>query len=283
MKKSSVLLLAPVAAGLLLSGCTAAELEQFRSDMSKLSAPLSESGPSLPAGGVDEATAKAQRVQLGQMVQGRIGREKEEDEYRFAALKGQEFVVYLQAIGEQGHSTNLRMLNDMGNATILTLGSYSRSSRSLEQDNTGLKTIPESAEFLIRVNGDIGPYRFQIVPINPRPERVAAAVPLGQTAQGEAIDHPGDYDEFTFSGTRGQRIVVDLQNTSSEGASTNLRVLSPAGNASLAHTSSYSRSSPTLDSSATNVIQLPESGTYKIRIDGDVAPYRFRVRPATQQ
>ena len=69
----------------------------------------------------------------------------------------------------------------------------------------------------VRVTGDglaladTGAYRFLAYPIDERPESVSIAVAPGDSVTGEAIDLPGDIDEFTLPAAPGQQYYAYLQ------------------------------------------------------------------------
>lgn len=56
--------------------------------------------------------------------------------------------------------------------------------------------------------GARGPYRFTVLPIDPGPEHVGAALSVGDSVTSEPIDQPGDWDEWTLAGTPGQTVSI---------------------------------------------------------------------------
>jgi len=53
-----------------------------------------------------------------------------------------------------------------------------------------------------------GAYRFTVLPFDTGPEHVSASLSAGDSVTTEPIDQPGDWDEFTLTGTPGQRLSV---------------------------------------------------------------------------
>jgi hypothetical protein len=82
-----------------------------------------------------------------------------------------------------------------------TLGSY----------QTGRLDLPATAAYTISVTGagspealsEIGPYRLAVTHVPTSPEHVSSAIALGDSVTSEAIDSPGDWDEFTLTATPG--------------------------------------------------------------------------------
>ena len=81
---------------------------------------------------------------------------------------------------------------------------------------TGRFTLRTADSATLRVSGgpaiaDTGAYRFVLYPIDRRPEHVSATLVPGDTVTGEAVDVPGDIDEFTFSADTGRQFNVFFQ------------------------------------------------------------------------
>ena len=289
MKKGSVLLLAPVAAGLLLSGCTAAELEQMRSDMSGLSAPLPQTGPALPSGGISEAAARSQGVVVGQVVQGSLGQIGETDLYSFSGTKGQEVVVYTQGLNGNkfGPMANLEFASTPEGSPISEVFFYAKP--YLEDTHTQPMLLRETGTYTIRVKGysnskaDLGSYRFRILQVDRAPEKRASTFTIGEVVEGEKIDAIGDIDEFTFQGRKGQKIVVYTKglNGNNFGPMANLELLGRNGE-KMESVFFYSMSY--MEDKHSQPITLSDTGTYTVRIrpysnsQGDLGPYRFQIR-----
>ena len=58
-----------------------------------------------------------------------------------------------------------------------------------------------------------GPYRFAVEPLGAAPEHGSSALVPGDSVATEAIDSPGDWDEYTVSATPGQDVGVIVHST----------------------------------------------------------------------
>jgi hypothetical protein len=162
--------------------------------------------------------------------------------------------------------------------------------------------IPASGSLLLRMrqymytpqqgtsSGTI-PYTVNTFVINPAPEHVPATTAIGDTVTGESIDYLGDLDQFTFSGTSGQKIVVELQTPLGvqdgpvDGVSSIvLQVIAPDGTV-LGQTSSDNPYP--LTSRTTGTLTLPATGQYSISVSGGnsgqngTGAYVFAILPSS--
>lgn len=153
-------------------------------------------------------------------------------------------------------------------------------------------TIPASGNVLLRVYGGgvgyTGPYSIGTSVINPAPEHVSATTAIGDTVTGESIDYIGDLDEFTFSGTAGQKINVYFQ-TPTGNTDLILQLLAPDGTA-LGRVQSFN--ADPLANQSTGTVTLPATGTYTISVTGSglvsvgngsyaTGPYVFAILPSS--
>ena len=101
----------------------------------------------------------------------------------------------------------------------------------------------------------IGPEGMKVNPSTGLVEWTPPAVlMLGDTVFGK-INLPGESDEFTFSGTQGQRIYIDPLQYSGSYTNWNFDIISPSGQ-------KISSASPYLDSN--KIFNLTETGNYRI-------------------
>ena len=133
-------------------------------------------------------------------------------------------------------------------------------------------------QWTLSVCGTPVPARFRLALYSTRPERVGAAVLLGDTTSGESIDAPGDVDDFTVSGSPGDSLFVALAGGDPTIAAS-LQVQLPVGvnpqNQPAAHTANASQ--PLL-ATVTPVAYLGGSGTITFRVAGlaTVAQHKSR-------
>src|SRR5205807_2406056 len=170
-----------------------------------------------------------------------------------------------------------RHVTSCGNPTTLTGDGRS----------TGRVRLLRTATYTVRVQGENdyvaqGPYRAWIYPINRAADSVSSVVMVGETISGDAVDPPGDVDEFTFAGTAGQEVAVFLQSRIANGfVCLVLELLNPDGRQLRSVTSCGNP--PTLEGQSTGPVVLPGTAAYTVRVRGadDYAaggPYRFQVR-----
>jgi hypothetical protein len=97
------------------------------------------------------------------------------------------------------------------------------------------------------------------------PELNTAPTTLGSLISGQ-MDIPTEIDEYTFTGARGQRIVLDRINT----ANTTITLLKPDGT--------------TLSTAGDHSYLLPEAGTYRVQVTNPYPqPYQFYLLDANTQ
>jgi hypothetical protein len=148
--------------------------------------------------------------------------------------------------------------------------------------------LPETGTYTLRVSGDgtalaeTGPYQLFLYGVDRGPEKVPAAIAPGDTVSGEAIDLPGDVDEFTFPAAGGRAYYAFLQ-AGSDSASIEpdlrLDVVDSTGAVLGSVESSVMDSS--LTGQMTTVVTPPDSGTLMVRVTGvsplNAGPYRLLV------
>lgn len=150
--------------------------------------------------------------------------------------------------------------------------------------------MPPPSKYFLRVRGvsgaDKGPFTLKLATLDSLPETLDPQVVVGDTVVGEAIEVPGDVDEFSFMGEAGRQLVVFFQALS--GSSTDelsLEVIEPNSDVVIGQVVSKG-SDPHLETQSTQRFILPGAGPFTIRIastvgaDGDytsLGAYRFFV------
>ena len=142
------------------------------------------------------------------------------DEYAFTATLGEEYNVFLQ--GQNGSSDTHLKVEVVGPAgAVLRSTQSAGNDSSLFRQVTGRFSIPSTGSYHLRVSGtqsyndkDQGPYRLFLYRINRKPETAPEVLVFGDSVSGEAIDLPGDIDEFRIDvpDSSGANIAVDLEN-----------------------------------------------------------------------
>jgi hypothetical protein len=221
------------------------------------------------------------------------------DEYRVVGTPGQKLGIVFQSVAV-GSAVASMVAFDSATGDTLT------SEIGQGERLAGPVTIPAGGEVRIAVLerppfgfrdcGDatcdgfyrfVGTYRVRVIPVNPAPESVPAAYTVGDTGRGESLFPTADVDEFTSSGTPGERLSAWWRLTGNPvppGSLITLQVVDPATGMVLAG------SGAALIASTANFIEqnsftVPASGAFLVRVQGyglgtnlGTAPYEFFVK-----
>ncbi|HEX2079127.1 MAG TPA: hypothetical protein VHG08_15490 [Longimicrobium sp.] len=139
----------------------------------------------------------------------------------------------------------------------------------------------------LRVRGhganDGGSYTVRLFLRSPAPETAPAQITSGQEIAGEALDVPGDVDEFLLAGQAGEEWIVFLQSGAGAGARVDAKLVDRASGDTVARVTTTGPTDP-LEALSSGRVRLPSTGTYAVRISGGDAvrqdvhgPYRLRV------
>ena len=212
------------------------------------------------------------------------------DEFPLAFTAGIELIAYFQGDDSlaQG-AVGLTVLRPDG-SDLASVASDTGVS-DLEGRATGRFVIPADGVYRFLVQGGIpypsamptvGGFRFQVLPVNRAPETGPSAVALGDTTTG-AIEHQGDVDEYTITGTPGQEFNTFFQSLGGAFVA-ELEGETPLEEGPFGMESSGQDTSLYAVSSRT--VALPASGSATIRVRGrddrfelDRGAYRFFLYP----
>jgi hypothetical protein len=207
--------------------------------------------------------------------------------YTFAGSKGDALTLYAETLPRGGTPpawVGISVHNTTGQIQLGGTSSEGKQpigenpSRRIELTETGLHTvrvIPLHAGF-----GRSGPYRFVLARLNDAPETHPEAIRLGEVVESETLDYANDYDEFSFEGTRGQRLVVQLQ-TGPTPAYEGYAMIYTAAREHIG--GAASSGDVPLEESRGAAVTLPHAGRYTLRVSGRYTthgPYRFVLREA---
>jgi len=124
-----------------------------------------------------------------------IGLPGDIDEFTFSGTAGEQFNVFLQATNPSPPQGVVLSVITPGD--VLLAGTQSLTAGAdLLSLSTGRFALPVGGTYRVRVDGSVGPYRLFVYHVNPRPESVADTLAFGDSVIDEAIDVPGDVDEF---------------------------------------------------------------------------------------
>ena len=234
--------------------------------------------------------SRERTIALGDTISEAIDPYGDVDEFSFAGTAGGEVIVFFQALEEQPVASLMLALTDSTTHDQLRiLGSAGRAG-ALEDESTGRLLLPSTGRYVMRIEGASyfsygpkngrGPYRFLVYPVHRAPEDAPGTVAIGDTV-AESIDAVGDIDEFTFDGTAGEEVNVNLQILAGLSSGVWLEVRHGQSQDAAVTT----RVPGALGDDGTGRFTLPVTGAYTIRLSGTEvgAPdsttgrYRFEI------
>ena len=206
------------------------------------------------------------------------------DEFALVVPAG-EFKILLRARSGRAADSLMAALTDAAGNVVGQPVTSVGTDTALFAQSSGWLSARAGTEWRIRVRGlgldDGGDYTLQLFPRDASPESVPAAIAVGQTVQGEALDVPGDVDEFTLNGTAGQEWILFAN--SDAGPLAPLTFTLVEGDAVVA-TLPIQGAMEALEGRSTGRVVLPRTGTYRVRVSAHEDPftqvrgaYRFRV------
>jgi hypothetical protein len=135
------------------------------------------------------------------------------DHYVFHGKKGDHFSLELQGMAPAGPGGIGAYLTDQFSSFYSLLSP--EASDSLGGYQTNRIDIVHDGWYDLTISGGAPPprstpepYRFALTPRTTTPEVASAALTFGDSVTGEAIDYRGDWDQFTITGTPGQKMLI---------------------------------------------------------------------------
>lgn len=135
------------------------------------------------------------------------------DQYAFFGNKGDHFSLELQGLAPAGPGGVGAFLTD-GNSIFYTVASPVAGD-SLGGYQTNRIDLDHTGWYQVTISGGSPPprsspepYRFALTRRSTAPEVASSALALGDSVTGEAIDYPGDWDQYTVTGSPGQKLRV---------------------------------------------------------------------------
>jgi hypothetical protein len=136
------------------------------------------------------------------------------DRYHFYAAPRRPINLMLQGLssGEGGFHA---FLQTPSGGPLALVGTW-LSSAALADHQTLRLDLPEAGWYTLTVEGgswptlltEIGAYRLAVVGVDDRPEVAAASLAIGDSLTAEAVDFPGDLDQFLVAAPAGQELNV---------------------------------------------------------------------------
>lgn len=214
-------------------------------------------------------------LSVGQTVEGeRLDHPHDTDNFYFEGRQGQQLQLFV--VGREGrHGPDVTVMDAEGNrrlAHVRALGTE----RDLTEKSTDPFTLTTTGRYSIRVEGpfwnDDG-YLLRLHEVDDQPEEAPARITIGDPVDGEKIDFLYDVDQFRLDGMAGQQVRVYLQGLSGhQGVGQQLEVRSPSNR--LLTTVRSTGSEPAVRSNGTDLLALPETGTYLLRVRGVQREFR---------
>jgi hypothetical protein len=210
------------------------------------------------------------------------------DEFLLVGTPGATFVALFVNYG--GGNLSLELL-EVGEAlafdTVASGGWF---------ESSGFLTLPPAGAMRLRVSdlgwctnpidcvgiGAEGPYAIYLLPVSRGPELVSAAVAIGDTVAGEAIEPAGDIDEYSFAATVARDLSVYFQTPQGTAwPGLTLDVQDPTTDSIFGSVTSDNPTSD-LEDLAVGPFTIPADGTYLVRVRSAIATngtgeYRFRI------
>ena len=204
------------------------------------------------------------------------------DEFSFTAGAGVEFNVLFQPQGASGALMRAEVVGPAG--PVASVEGYAPVS-DLFHLVTGRFTTSTAGTYRIRVTGantttprDTGQYRLFLYQVDRHPESVPQALAPGDSVSGEALDLPGDVDEFTVTVPDSIGAAVEIQIENAPGLGDWVRAtVFPAAGDSLG----YVDVNTVGEQRSVERLRLGP-GTYMIRIEGAQSDHRSLSRARYQ-
>ena len=136
-----------------------------------------------------------------------------------------------------------------------------------------------------RMGGFLGRYEVTLFVIDTAPEHRSMSIAIGDTISGESIDHLGDIDLFTFAGVAGQSVYAFIAPATPDAPFPEFgyEIVHPRLGPLVTRPEGMSGPLPS------QRVQLPETGTYQLRVAAVntkdyrfVGPYRTGVLEASR-
>ena len=201
-------------------------------------------------------------LQLGTAVEAEIGSVGDVDEFTFQGTAGQQVSVLAQIVSGMSGGIAVELVRG---ATVVARAEVPAPAAPLLELAIGRTPLPEDGAYTVRVLGPAagstaaasGRYRLTLY----RPDNGtegAAALALDGSPVTAALDAPGDVDDFTFSGTAGQMVVLRLA-AAPANAPIEAALLNPAGLGGVAVAAEG-------DERYSERSTLQSTGTYTVRV-----------------
>ena len=201
-----------------------------------------------------------------------IGLPGDIDEFTFTGAAGDEFNAFLQArTGSAQTHVQLEVVDQAG-AVLQSTQSLGNNTDLLSQP-TNRFALPSAGTYRLRVRGvapsfgddlNRGSYRLALHRIDPRPETSSATLLFGDSLSSEAIDAPGDVDEFAVQvlDSSGGNLAFQFDGSSQNNSEFRARLLNSASREVIVETGTIQPGTRV----ATGRVSVPP-GRYIVRLE----------------
>jgi hypothetical protein len=147
------------------------------------------------------------------------------DDFTLLGHRGDHINISLQGLGTPGAGGFLSLFGGPGDQPPSVFVGSPLLADSLGAYQSNRIDLPATGWYHLRVTGgslppllsEHGPYRLAVTSTGTAPEQATLVLGPGDSVTNEAIDYPGDWDEFTITGAPGQMLAILTQTLSGTG------------------------------------------------------------------
>jgi hypothetical protein len=230
---------------------------------------------------VDQAPA----IEPGAPVAGQLESAADTAFYVARVSEGDTVRLFLQ--GTSGNAADVQQadLFDRSQNRVLASVTSDGTQAALDAKGSTWAVAPASGQLVVRVfhvgGSPTAPFRAMLSRQSRAPESRPAPVQVGEVTAGESFEHDGDADEFTFSGTAGDEMIVFYRPTS--GATFPAWILAVEPNGEERALRRYQGVTTSLEENSSMRFRLEQTGVQRVVLvasaptNGSAVAYEFRV------
>jgi hypothetical protein len=190
------------------------------------------------------------------------------DTFYFDGVIGQHLSLAFQGLGAQQEEGGFALqVRCPDSGRVFAQVSSPTRVGSLNERRIPRMTLPVTGRYSVTIAGvnagrtvaEQGPYRLALTPVPAAPETAPAAMSAGDSVVTEAIDEPGDVDEFVVSGTPDSSLIVLFQ-FPSYGSYLSAKVVDDATGQVLRQVQSYGAPE------SSGMLSFPANGRLRLRV-----------------
>lgn len=232
---------------------------------------------------------REQRLEPGTVTSGRIASAADTVVYVADVNPGDTIKLFLQATsGNRLDVLRAEMFDRTEGSALMSAMAAGSPDLLLDSNGSGWRVVPEGARMAVRVflreGGPTVPFRVMLGQMGAAPETRNAEISLGEVVSGESFAFNGEPDEFRFSASAGERVIVMYRPTSGAVFEARGAIRDPAGD--LVEGLYFAGVPSSLEANSSTSIIVPKTGVQRLLLvafsptDGKPVPYEFRVQRA---